>query len=362
MLEPDSMKQESPLFYDNMYGGKEPGPASWVQLPRLLAVRGVMGCRSTHNSAHGAYAPATRARPRQRAPAALADRDSLCGVTIRQPPLAPPALADLDPRQHQLQGLVVFDSSGRQFTLSSPAEPKPLALTDIDRARAPEAADIRAPTAASPTTATCATAGAASGGTEAPTAADAATPAGAAPAATPKAKVLSHLDKMKQLAKGGAPDEAPAADQADSATDQTQDKGSKSKAQGNGCKKFGGTKKAQKHLAKAAAEAPPTPTATKRPAANISAESAEKPLTKKTKQAAPTTAAQKGDKALAFPGEKKRAPLVYGKSVVYFSPGRYRLMKTKGDRLDVAFSHKLQGARVAWHNVCVELRKLNPNV
>ena len=194
----------------------------------------------------------------------------------------------------------------------------------------------------------------------APDAADAATAAGAAPAGTPQARVLSHLDKMKQLAKGGAQDGARAADKPQSKGRRIE---GKSKAESTGCKKFGGTKKAQKHWATAATVATPTPPpAQKRPAAHISANGASKPPAKKTKQAAPATTTQKGDKALAFPGDKKRAPLVYGKSVVYFSPGRYRLMKTKGDRVDVAFSHKLKGARVAWHNVCIELRKLNPNV
>ena len=162
---------------------------------------------------------------------------------------------------------------------------------------------------------------------------------------------MSHLDKMKQLAKGGAQDGARAADKPQSKARRIEGKS-----------KFGGTKKAQKHWATAAAVATPTPPPQKRPAANISANGASKPPAKKTKQAAPATTTQKGDKALAFPGDKKRAPLVYGKSVVYFSPGRYRLMKTKGDRVDVAFSHKLKGARVAWHNVCIELRKLNPGV
>ena len=48
---------------------------------------------------------------------------------------------------------------------------------------------------------------------------------------------------------------------------------------------------------------------------------------------------------LAFPGEKRREKLVYGKSVVYFSPGRYRLMKTKGDSRSLS--------QVQWSPNCV---------
>ena len=100
----------------------------------------------------------------------------------------------------------------------------------------------------------------------------------------------------------------------------------------------------------------------KRKPASSSPEKTTRPTKKPKPHAAPATIAQKGKHALAFPGEKKRPPLTYGKSVVYFSPGRYRLMKTKGDRVDVAFPHKLTGARVAWRNLCIELRKLNPGV
>ena len=100
----------------------------------------------------------------------------------------------------------------------------------------------------------------------------------------------------------------------------------------------------------------------KRKPASSSPEKTTRPTKKPKPHAAPATTAQKGKHALAFPGEKKRPPLTYGKSVVYFSPGRYRLMKTKGDRVDVAFPHKLTGAREAWSNLCIELRKLNPGV
>ena len=52
--------------------------------------------------------------------------------------------------------------------------------------------------------------------------------------------------------------------------------------------------------------------------------------------------------------------MAYGKSVVHFSPDRFRLMATKGDRVDKAFPHKQKGAREAWRLLCIELRKLNP--
>ena len=121
-----------------------------------------------------------------------------------------------------------------------------------------------------------------------------------------------------------------------------------------------GDKKAQKYLKQSAANTTPKPT--KRKPASSSPEKTTRPTKKPKPHAAPATTAQKGKHALAFPGENKRPPLTYGKSVVYFSPGRYRLMKTKGDRVDVAFPHKLTGARVAWSNLCIELRKLNPGV
>ena len=52
----------------------------------------------------------------------------------------------------------------------------------------------------------------------------------------------------------------------------------------------------------------------------------------------------------------------FGKSVVYFSPGRYRLMETKGDRVDRSFSYKIMTPREAWRQVCAELHKINPGV
>ena len=146
---------------------------------------------------------------------------------------------------------------------------------------------------------------------------------------------MTHLDKMKTLAKGKM-------------------------AKSTDNKKFGGTKKVQKHLKAKAADAAPKPTMRK--PASSSAVATTQPKKKHKPHAAPTTTTKQGKHALAFPGEKTRPPLRYGKSVVYFSPGRYRLMKTKGDRIDHAFSHKLKGARVAWHNLCMELRKLNPDV
>ena len=128
-----------------------------------------------------------------------------------------------------------------------------------------------------------------------------------------------------------------------------------------GVKKFGGTQTSNKYLANISA-ADTTPKPTKRKPASSSAEKTTQPMNNHEPHAAPTTTAQKGKPALASPGEQKRKPLTYGKSVVYFSPGRYRLMKTKGDRVDIAFSHKTTGARVAWRNLCIGLRKLNPDV
>ncbi len=104
----------------------------------------------------------------------------------------------------------------------------------------------------------------------------------------------------------------------------------------------------------------------KRPAAAPSAAtqktvSAKAPLKKPA--AAPNIAAKiKGCIPLAYPGEKKRPPLQFGKSVVYFSPGRYRVMLTKGDRVDKSFPYLAIGSREAWEQVCTCLRRVNPGV
>ena len=98
----------------------------------------------------------------------------------------------------------------------------------------------------------------------------------------------------------------------------------------------------------------------KRPAA---AATPKKTLPKKTTTPKKKTTTPEKN-ILAFPGTAKRKPLEYGRSVVYFSPGRYRLMACKGvDKVDKGFSHKgVAGPREAWRKLVKELRRLNPKV
>ena len=84
-------------------------------------------------------------------------------------------------------------------------------------------------------------------------------------------------------------------------------------------------------------------------------------LTKKTKRVAP-----KGSPSvlefpeLKFPGIGKLPKLVYGNSIVYFSPGRYRVMRNKTDIVDKAFCYRKETPKKAWTKVCAELRRVNP--
>ena len=65
---------------------------------------------------------------------------------------------------------------------------------------------------------------------------------------------------------------------------------------------------------------------------------------------------------LKFPGEGKREPLRCGKSVVYFSDRRFRLMRKASDRVDVAYPYRSRTAREAWSDLALELQRLNPRV
>ena len=82
----------------------------------------------------------------------------------------------------------------------------------------------------------------------------------------------------------------------------------------------------------------------------------------KTKHAMKKPASKEETPNLNFPGEGKRPPLHYGRSVVYFSPDRYRLMKKVGDRVDFPYPYKATSAREAWRQIVAELRRLNPEV
>ena len=64
--------------------------------------------------------------------------------------------------------------------------------------------------------------------------------------------------------------------------------------------------------------------------------------------------------SLGFPGKAKRPPMMYGKSVIYFSPKRFRLMRKKGDRVDVAFNYgATRTAREAWTELRKEVLRIN---
>ncbi len=120
-------------------------------------------------------------------------------------------------------------------------------------------------------------------------------------------------------------------------------------------KKFPGTPKVKEHISK-------TPMK-KVPGTRKVKEYLAKTLMKRPAAAASTAGEKrKATNPLAFPGDKKRPRLEFGKSLVYFSPGKFRVMVTHGDRVDKCFSHKACGIRVAWDRVCQELRRANPGV
>ena len=95
-----------------------------------------------------------------------------------------------------------------------------------------------------------------------------------------------------------------------------------------------------------------------------------KPKTTKPKTTKPQTkrkqVAPKGSPSvvefpeLKFPGTGKLPKLIYGNSVVYFSPGRYRVMRNKKDIVDKAFSYQVESPKKAWTKVCADLRRVNP--
>ena len=92
----------------------------------------------------------------------------------------------------------------------------------------------------------------------------------------------------------------------------------------------------------------------------------KKPVTKgpmkRPAAAKPTSTPSKASSSssLAFPGTKHRAPLVYGSSKVYVGKQQYRLMECIGDRVDVAYSYKVQDPRVVWKALSKRLQELNP--
>jgi hypothetical protein len=117
---------------------------------------------------------------------------------------------------------------------------------------------------------------------------------------------------------------------------------------------FPRTIKVKKHFAKAKLSASKSESVMKKPAA-AKTKTKAKTMNEKPKPKTKVTA-----NPLAFPGTGKRPPLHYGNSVVYFSPDRFRLMATKGDRVDTAYAYKICSSREAWTALCKELKRLNP--
>ena len=155
-----------------------------------------------------------------------------------------------------------------------------------------------------------------------------------------KAKILDSIKKWRAVV-GGASVDPPKKAAAPKA------KATKAKA----TKKVStGKTKAKKAKTTKATEARAMKTTTKKVAA-----AKTKKIAKKKAAVLKTTAS-----SLVFPGVGKRVPLHYGKSVVYFSPNRYRLMKRMGDRVDKGFEYKACSAREAWRRVAKELKALNP--
>jgi len=140
-----------------------------------------------------------------------------------------------------------------------------------------------------------------------------------------RAAVAEHIVRMKAIVGGGG--------QAAGTPDQGESTPPKKKSGG-----FPGTSKVKKHQAKN----PTQKTPCKRPAA------------------APRASPAKGSRALAYPGPGKRGPHPLRQVGGVFSPNRFRVMVTKGDRVDQAFSHLTAGPQQAWVEVCKVLRKNNP--
>ena len=97
----------------------------------------------------------------------------------------------------------------------------------------------------------------------------------------------------------------------------------------------------EKAKAKAKSKAKAKAKAEAKAKAKAEAKAKPKPTAKAEATATPSTATGSGlPLALEFPGKDRKEPFWYGQSVVYFSPGMFRLSEHTPDRKDKAYSYK----------------------
>ena len=316
MASPAQHKEDSPTWYSNMYQGKEPSSAGLVHIGKLRCIRGMLGCRSTRRGAD--VFSANQRVPKQGFVSAQA-----WSPLAHQPMGSQYALMGRLPLPPLQQPLALLDDE--KLRLAQPAAPT---QTPDERLRLAQSA---APTGAPD---------------------EMLSPMRAAPTQTPN-------EEMLRLAQHEAPTQIPNDEKLVLAQPKTAIQmhlkrmqglvGAKEEDSNNKKHKtFGATPKAKKHLEKTN---PTTPPKTKK--TNVLKRPAAKTTT--------TTTTPRKD-SLAYPGAVKRGPLHFGKSVVYFSPTRFRVMVTKGDRLDIAFNHNLHGPRHAWNEVVQLLKESNPDL
>ena len=340
MASPAQHKEDSPTWYSNMYQGKEPSSAGLAHIGKLRCIRGMLGCRSTRRGADVFLA-------NQRVPKQGFASAQAYSPLAHQPMGSQYALMGRLPLPPLQQPLALLDDE--KLRLAQPAAPT---QTPDERLRLAQSA---APTGAPD---------------------EMLSPMRAAPTQTPN-------EEMLRLAQHEAPTQIPNDEKLVLAQPKTAIQmhlkrmqglvGAKEEDSNNKMHKtFGATRKAKKHLEKTNPTTPPKTKKTnvlKRPAANLEKTNpTTPPKTKKTnvlkRPAAKTTTTTTTPRkdSLAYPGAVKRGPLHFGKSVVYFSPTRFRVMVTKGDRLDIAFNHNLHGPRHAWNEVVQLLKESNPGL
>jgi hypothetical protein len=315
---PGNLKESSIKWYKNMYNDKEPsGNTDYMPLPRLMHIRRILGCRIRHG-------PPADPRTQERLPHLALAYPYHQQHPFHQQQQRPGFFYPPGPEQGARPGSVVYGAvAGASQTLAledlPPAGQQPVAA-------APQGSGL--------------------------VAREPAAQAGAAQAGRgqqePKAAIADHIARMKGLVGGKCDDDAPSeTEQYETPAKKAKKNAKQPSTKKDASKKFPMTTKVKKHIDKHKRVEKKTPMKTmKRPAAASSA----------------SGKVAKATNPLAYPGDKKRKPIYYGNSIVYFSPNRFRLMMKKGDRVDVAYSHISFGPRVAWDKLCKDLRKANPKV
>ena len=338
LTSPTDMSRDHPRWFESMYGGKEPGDNT-INAIRLGAVRQLLGCRSTRHSFADLQSMQRRgAMPGQRCHQIeqtgfvhpqfmpqLMDRERPLMLTDAQPTFASPLIRSKSSLQ-----LVPYQTPTKEGDRGTEA-----ASSDTPQTPREDEAGILEPTP----------------GTIAPSKATKGTPA--------QLQLQDDIKRWQSVVGGPSVDPKTAKKKKKMGTTT---KEPKTTPEGKHTAKL---KPKKKHTKKRKLATKKTDEAKFTKSTKTTKYTKTKATTKTRKtKAKPTTKTtnKKNTPSLVFPGKGKRSPLVYGKSTVYFSPYRYRLMRRTGDIVDQAFSYKEANPRDAWRKVCKELRRLNPGL